>query len=294
MLSTIENAHLKLIVDTLGAQMMSLLSKDGCEYLWQGDPVYWGDRAPVLFPFIGRLQDKQYQLDGKIYLVDIHGFACREEFSVLSHTESELALVLPGTILTWASYPYEFVLEVTYRLADKTILVENRVKNKTGISMHFALGGHPGFRVPLTQGERFEDYCMEFSRCYYPDRIGFTKDTILLNGQTQCFPLENDRILSLRHDLFDNDAIILQNMAREVTLKSRTSGRSITVSYPDMPYLGIWHWPQTDAPYVCIEPWTSLPGRSGVTENIACRSDFIHLKPEETYENTCSITITQE
>ena len=290
----IENANLVLCVDTLGAQMMSIKSKDGCEYLWQGDPAYWEDRAPVLFPFIGRLQDKKYQVGGKGYSIGIHGFAAASEFSVESHTSDTLVLSLRNSLVTLVQYPYDFTLEITYHLKGNTIEVQNRVINRDESMMHFALGGHPGFRVPLNDGERFEDYCLEFAKPCTPERIGFTDDTILVNGQTERYVLEGGNVLSLRHDLFDEDAIILQNVAREVVLKSRTCPRTVTVSYPDMPYLGIWHWPMKAAPYVCIEPWTSLPGRSGMIEEISCRSDFVHLAPGKTYENIWTITIGQE
>src|SRR3712207_8869436 len=36
-----------------GAQLMSLKTAEGQELLWQGDPRYWADRAPILFPLIG-------------------------------------------------------------------------------------------------------------------------------------------------------------------------------------------------------------------------------------------------
>ncbi len=291
MLLTIENADLKLCVDTLGAQMMSIQGKDGCEYLWQGDPAYWEDRAPVLFPFIGRLEGKQYQLDGQVYSMGIHGFAAGSEFCVEKYTDDTLALSLQSTSVTQANYPCVFILEIRYHLNGKTIEVQNFIKNKGESTMHFALGGHPGFRVPLNKDERFEDYYLEFSKSCTPDRIGFTEDTILVNGQTERYPVEDGKVLRLKHNLFDDDAIILQNMAREVSLKSKNSQRSITVAYPNMPYLGIWHWSHKDAPYVCIEPWTSLPGRSGITEEISCRSDFVHLMPKQTYENIWTITV---
>ena len=83
-------------------------------------------------------------------------------------------------------------------------------------------------------------------------------------------------------------------MCREVTLKSAKTGRFVRVSYPEMAYLGIWHWPKTDAPYVCIEPWTSLPARQDVVEEFACKSDMIHLLPGRTYENTWTITIGEK
>ena len=80
-------------------------------------------------------------------------------------------------------------------------------------------------------------------------------------------------------------------MAREVTLRSKVSGRGVCVSYPDMPYLGIWHWPKTDAPYVCIEPWSSLPSRQGVVEEFTCKSDLIQLPAGKEYATTWSITL---
>ena len=48
----------------------------------------------------------------------------------------------------------------------------------------------------------------------------------------------------------------------------RRAKKAVKVSYVDMPYVGFWHMPCMDAPYVCIEPWCSLPSRQGITENL--------------------------
>ena len=37
---TIENGVLRVRIDSLGAQLMSI-QKEGTEYLWQGNPQYW-------------------------------------------------------------------------------------------------------------------------------------------------------------------------------------------------------------------------------------------------------------
>ncbi len=288
---TIQNEQLQLTVDTRGAEMRSIQSADGTEYLWQGDPAYWSDRSPVLFPFIGRLEGKAYCVHGVPYSMDIHGFAWTSEFTVTEQTTDSVTLTLTDSRDTKAQYPFAFTLSITYRLAGSTIAVENRVENRDDQRMYFALGGHPGFRVPLTAGEQFEDYYLEFSRVCHPDRIGFTGDTILLNGQNEPYPLADGKRLPLRHDLFDEDAVILQHMARQIALKSHHSTRSVTVTYPDMPYLGIWHWPKTDAPYVCIEPWSSLPGRTNTSEELSARSDLLHLEPRQVCENTWCVSI---
>ena len=48
----LQNENLTLCVDPLGAQMMELRSKQGAQYLWNGDAKYWRGRAPVLFPYL--------------------------------------------------------------------------------------------------------------------------------------------------------------------------------------------------------------------------------------------------
>jgi len=146
--------------------------------------------------------------------------------------------------------------------------------------MYFGLGGHPGINVPLQQGKHFEDYRLRFGEPCEPLRVGFT-ETCFLNGEDKPFPLEQEKILPLRHDLFDEDAIVLREMSRSVTLEA-ACGPSVTVEYPDMPYLGLWHWPKTDAPYVCIEPWCSLPSRDGVVEALETQPSLLTLAGGET------------
>ena len=290
MLITIQNESLQLSVDTLGAQMMSLQSLEGLEYLWQGDPRFWSDRAPTLFPFIGRLTDNRCRVRGKEYPMGIHGFAASSQFRPAEQGEDRLVLELESSDATLAQYPFPFRLRIRYQLTEDRVEIQYTVQNLGTDTMPFGIGGHPGFRVPLKDGERFEDYVLDFSQPCQPDRVGFTPQ-VYLNGHDQRYPLEEGRYLPLRHALFDNDAVILKNMDRRVTLRSRVSGKGVEVSYPDMSYLGIWHWPKASAPYVCIEPWTSLPARQDVVEELTCKSDLVHLAPGGAYENAWSIRV---
>ena len=290
MFLTIQNKHISLKVDTLGAQMMELWSSDGIQYLWQGDPTYWSDRAPNLFPFIGRLTNNSYKYLGKTYPMGIHGFAAAKEFTVIHQKEDILTLELCSDDETKKRYPFDFSFQITYALNDNSIEITFEVKNIGQNTMPFGIGGHPGFNIPLVDREKFEDYELEFSCPCRPDRVGFSP-AVYLNGHDEEYPLRDERFIDLRHDLFDEDAVILKNMAREVTLQSRVSNRGVRVTYPDLPFLGIWHWPKTDAPYVCIEPWSSLPARHDVVEEFSCKSDMIQLSPNQFYKTTWSITL---
>lgn len=289
----LQNENLTLRVDPLGAQMMELCSQNGTQFLWGGDPAYWCDRAPVLFPYVARLTNGSYTLYGVRYSMDIHGFAKDSVFTVEEQSDDSVTLCLHDSPETLRQYPFHFTFRVRYVLRGWTVAVTYCVQNEDEREMIFGIGGHPGFRVPLTEGTRFEDYELHFSQPCRPDRVGFT-EACFLNGQDQPYPLGDGTTLCLRHDLFDEDAIVLKNMARCVTLCSAKSNRAVTVDYPQMPYLGIWHMPRTDAPCVCIEPWASLPSRQDVVEELSCKSDLIHLASGAQYRNTWTITVTEE
>ena len=172
----------------------------------------------------------------------------------------------------------------------KTLKVRYQCENLDSRTMYFGLGGHPGFNVPLAPGKAFEDYRLRFAEVCEPYRVGFTADCFVTHEDTP-FALEEGTVLNLRHDLFDDDAIVLRDMAREVTLEA-DGGHSVTVSFPGMQYLGLWHWPKTDAPYVCIEPWCSLPADAGKITVFEEQSDLISLEAGSVYTNDWTITIS--
>lgn len=105
------------------------------------------------------------------------------------------------------------------------------------------------------------------------------------------FSFEDGVKLPLSHDMFDDDAIVLTDMANSVVLSSEQGRKGIRVSYPNMSYLGIWHMPKTDAPYVCIEPWSSLPSRKGVIEDLETQPGLVALESGCEYDNRWSIEL---
>lgn len=150
--------------------------------------------------------------------------------------------------------------------------------------MFFGIGGHPGFQVPFAENTVFEDYYLEFDAIKEVKRVRFSEDCFV-TGEVTPFPLEYGIGLPLNHNLFDEDAIVLTDMAQSVTLTTKKSNEAIRVTYPDMSYLGIWHQPKTDAPYICIEPWSSLPSRKGVIEDLTKQPGLIVLEAGGKYEN---------
>lgn len=286
----IKNDYLTVTIQEKGATLWSIKDIEGTEYIWQGNPKYWADRAPNIFPYIGRMTGKKYRLNGDIFEMDIHGFAKDMIFEAEQLSDSCIQFQMVDTDVTHRQYPYKFRFDVLYELDNSKLNITYLVQNKDDKKMYFAVGGHPGFNVPFEKEKLFEDYYLEFGSLMEPKRIILSKDCFVTE-QEECFPLEGGLRLPLKHMLFDSDAIILKNMSDMVTLKSKNGKKSIQVSYQDMSYLGIWHMPGTDAPYVCIEPWSSLPARKGIIEELSRQDNLLVLDAGCEYRNTIGICI---
>ena len=281
---TIKNRCLTVQISEHGAELQSILGLDGTEYLWQGDPVFWEDRAPVLFPYIGRMIDRKYEYAGREYPMEIHGMAPYADFQVIHANESRITLRLNNDCETLKQYPFHFTFDVEYALTENRLEVTYTVTNHDSKQMLFAVGGHPGFNVPLVEGECFEDYQLRFPEASDPRRIVFTPDCYVDDHTLPC-PLKDGKTIPLSHRIFDDEAIVLDGAPKTVSIESLKSGRSVTVYYPQMRYIGFWHEVKTDAPYVCIEPWSSLPSPKGEKTVLTQQADLISLAPGKSYTN---------
>ena len=74
MLYEIRGEQISAVIDSLGAQIMSV-KKDDTEYLWQGDAKYWKDRALTLFPYC-QADRREVPLSGK-RIQNGHSWICK-------------------------------------------------------------------------------------------------------------------------------------------------------------------------------------------------------------------------
>ena len=289
---TISNDQIEVTVSDVGAELMSIKSlKDGTEFLWQGDPAFWAGRAYNLFPICGRLAEGKYTFRGETYEMNLHGFVRKSTLDATVLARDKIDFGLRSDERTKAMYPFDFEYHICYSLVGSTVKMEISVINHTDSTMPFALGGHPGFNVPLAGAGTFEDWRLEFCPECEPVHVVFS-DACLTTEERKTFPLEDGKILRLRHDLFDHDAVVLAGTSHRVSLKSDLSPHSVTVEVPDaMKYLGIWHAPKKEAPYVCIEPWTSLPAYDGRVDDLETKEDMFELSPLASYELIWTITV---
>ena len=204
---TLSNDLLTVSIQDAGAQLCSVRSAGGTEYLWQADPAVWGRHAPLLFPLIGRLQDSQYTLDGRAWSISTHGFARDAQFQVSEQGPTTLSFQLEDSEETRRVYPFSFVLTVTYTLEGSRLTKAHRVENRSAVPMLYELGGHDGFRTPLEPGETMADYAVTISGVEELRPYGMDSRCMLTIGEAR-FPLEGGRI-PLCPRAFGLDTIVL-------------------------------------------------------------------------------------
>jgi galactose mutarotase-like enzyme len=265
---SIENEFLKISVQKTGAELCSVVDKStNQQYMWCGDTAVWGSFGPVLFPIIGCLKDNEFLIEDKSYSVPKHGFIRNNsnlESKILNENTIEFRYKYNENTLK--NYPYLFEFELQFVLVGKTIHIEHTIINHHEEKpMYFSLGGHPGFKCPFFEGEKYEDYYIEFEQIENDSTCKVTPDGLIDVNTVPC--LENTNRLQLHPLIFENDALIFKNLkSKKVTLKTDAHTFGVEISFSDFNYLGIWAKP--NASFVCIEPWL------GISDSVNTNKDF--------------------
>lgn len=256
---SIENEDLKIEVSSKGAELLSFFDKKReIEYLWQANPKYWARRSPVLFPIVGNLVNDEYKYNGTLYKMNQHGFGRDLDFDCITQNEKELIFCLKSNKETLKLYPFEFELNIKYKMCEKELKVEYSIINKGISKMLYSIGGHPAFNCPLYDNEKFEDYYFEFDDKMKFESYQFTEDLKTLKREKkEIAPF--GKILKLDYNLFEKDALIFDEFpSKKVKLKSSINTEiGIELEFESFEYLGIWT-KEKDTPFICIEPWNGI------------------------------------
>lgn len=253
---TLESSSLAAVIDPHGAQLLSFKTRLGKELLWQGDPAYWPEHAPILFPVIGPLENGLLRHRGKAYPMPPHGFARQRDFAVAQRTATNCVFELRDDAETRAHYPFAFRLNVEFALTAEALRATISVANLGDEALPADVGFHPGFVWPLTEGRPKEEYVLRFAEAEpEPIRRG-TGDPVSLYPEGRPTPVEGG-VLRLRDDLFEDLAIVFDRLRSRSCTFGVPGGLGLQLDFPDSPYLGVWSVP--GAHFVAIEPWQGLP-----------------------------------
>jgi galactose mutarotase-like enzyme len=286
---TIENQQLRLSIHPKGAELQSIFQKEfQTEYMWNGDPAFWGKHSPLLFPIVGTLKENTYYYQGNAYSLPRHGFARDREFAVEAQTADSIGFLLKSDADTKKNYPFDFELRVIYRLNGSGFSTTYRVTNPATNPLYFSVGGHPAFKVPLAPGTEYADYYVEFDQTENTPRWPISKDG-LIDMPAQPL-LNNTRTLPLTKELFAKDALVLKHPASSgVALRSKKTERGLKMDYPGFPFLGIWAAPNAD--FVCLEPWCGIADSVDSKQELTEKEGIQQLEPRQSFERRWTLTL---
>jgi len=282
----LENEHLKASFATKGAELQSLISKkDGINYLWNGNSEYWGKFSPVLFPIVGGLKNNIYHLNDKTYQLSRHGFARDMDFQVNQISTTEIIFKLVQTDETLKVYPFQFVLQLRYKLSGSSLSCTYQISNPSGFPLLFSIGGHPAFATPVNNEVSYSDYYLQFNKDSELTFHQITQD--LIDPKTLTLPLTEGK-LPLQHELFFEDALVFKTLKSDcITLRNNKNEHGLHFKFKDFPFFGIWA--AKNANFVCLEPWCGIADSVNHQQDLQKKEGIIELAPLENWSRSWEI-----
>lgn len=278
---SIKNQYLEAEFSEIGAELISLKSNNK-EYIWNGNPEFWGKHSPILFPIVGTLKDDTYYYENKSYQLSRHGFARDKKFQLVKHEDCKIVFSLKEDDETLQDYPFRFELQITYELLYNQLKVEYSVSNNSNSKMYFSIGGHPAFALQNS----FKDYSLKFEG--KTDLEFSLLENNLLLAQTQKLETNNNE-LQLNYKQFEKDALVFKNQnIKAITIKEKDTD-IVRINVENFPDLGIWT--KNNAPFICIEPWFGHADLLETNQQLVEKEGILFLEKNDTFNAFYTIEI---
>lgn len=279
---SLSNNVISAQINTLGAELCSLKNTENKDFIWEGDPAYWGKHSPVLFPIVGTLKNNTYTHNNKEYILTRHGFARDMEFELVDQTANTATFSIQSNSTTLASYPFQFELQIQYTLFNSTLEIAYKVINKDNSAIPFSIGAHPAFALP----GNFENYSLKFEKAEPLEYTLLEND--LVSTQTETIDTISNSV-PLTYKLFERDALIFKKLQSNSLTIVEKEKPFLKVHFEDFPNLGIWT--KVGASFLCIEPWFGYSDTIKSNGNIFEKEGIIILKTGDNFQTKFSIEI---
>lgn len=293
MIEEIKNDELIATFSTTGAEMQSLKdARSKREYLWQGDPRYWGGRSPILFPIVGGMWNGACRIGDKEYSIPKHGFVRKAEWKVESNNGNSITFCREATAEELEIFPWKYVLKVTYELSGREVKAHLSVCNLSDSTMYFQIGGHPGFNLP---GFHDTDVVNGYLQ------LEGNPQSVLRAGTQGCTeskrhaaPLRKDGLIAIARETFDNEALIFDN--RQVTAATLLDLNKHPYARVESnaPVWLFWSPQGVRSPFVCCEPWFGLCDEQNFNGDISQRPYINKAEKGETWKGWYEIRLFPE
>ena len=180
------------------------------------------------------------------------------------------------------------MLDLSYTLRGDTLRVGWHVHNPADQELLFSIGGHPAFNLPLADGDSFADHMITLDSPGIA-RLGWQ------DGLLDPTPRPTETAFALDYAQFANDALIYHTPgATRITLRGKTPAPVLTVSYDELPYLGLWTPADKQAPFLCIEPWAGVMDSASHDGNLENKLGIQRLAAHADWQRHYDIRIHDE
>jgi aldose 1-epimerase len=255
---------------------------------------------PVLFPFAGRIGDARYTWNGREYTVTtagtsdrhaIHGFVYTRPWRVIRQTADAVTGAFRGSIdapETLADWPGDYAIELTYRVAGRSLDAEVRISNPGAAPLPFTFGLHPYFRLPLGGSSPGE--------CHVTVPASHYRELESLLPAGRDLPVDSTRDLRTPRrfaDLELDDVVtaLEPNERGDIvtSVHDPASGLTVTQTFSAAhPFVVVFTPPHREA--IAIEPYNGSPDPFAIGE-LGLDPHLIVLESGDTWESIYRISL---
>ncbi len=280
-LSKANHIEAKVSLTQQGARLKSLVFKNHHVIDDLEHKTYSHSHAgAILFPFVNRIKEGQYDYAGKSYQLDcnepgcdnaIHGLIFDKTFKVtdINETSNSASVQLDYTETNpQKGFPFPYKIQLTYTLNESSLKLEFKVKNIGETPFLFNVGWHPYFCV-----SNFDTDFLGFKT----DKQVIFNDKMIALGTAKAL-IANP--YSLKNKILD-DCFVLSDKAVEFYTdhyKATITGR------PKSDYLQIYAPPGENR--LAIEPMT------GISDSFNHKKGIQVLRPNEVKTETWTIDLS--
>lgn len=221
---------------------------------WHDLPGGW----PFLFPICARQaldgEAGVYQYNDTHYQLPIHGFGWWQEWQVIAHSEDQLSLLLADNSSTRELYPFEFNVQLDYKITDSQLTCQQSYRNLGNKPMPYTSGFHPYFKTPWPPSEKTKVQLQ-----YQPQQnLIYNEQLTAIITSKEAFsmprsitdPIINEQLTTLGHD--HRAQLIYPNHERLSIEVRGDHDNSDMFSYMQL-------YTMQDKAFFCLEPWNGQP-----------------------------------
>ena len=263
---TDEERGLRIIVSRLGAELVSLVRRDG-EGNWIGflhrdndlskPPRGWANHATVMGYFLHRLKDERSLYRGQEIRGGTHSFLRHKLFTDVradlgAGETAALAYRLSPNEIEPQEYPLKVSLAFTYTLHGDRVHVGFRFENhEPELTAHLEFGLHPGFAATSFDTFQLEMPAGRYRRWFSPGNY-LTGETAEIDHPGGAMPFDRAQL---------RGSYILEFLnvpARTFVYRDPPSDRRVSLDFSEVPYVTLW---SDGGPFLCVEPCWGLTDR---------------------------------